>query len=228
MPSTTLGLPNSILGRIEFFEQRIADWNTDPGAIGLTPQQVLELTGRLAAARNAYNAAQQSRIQARNDTATQTQAVADLSRFGGDLIATIRAFADLQSDPLAVYTEADLEQPKAKGSPLPPPVPATDLAATLQQSGAVRVSWKGTVANGTFYDVYRRLEGQPGFALIGSSASRSYTDTAVPAGTVQCSYYTIARRDSFSSPESQQAVIRFGMQIQPGGQSGSGQLGLAA
>ena len=218
------GLPTTILGKIEFFEQRIADWTANAAAIGLDAQQVNDLAGRLAAARAAYNAAQASRQQAKNDTATQKQAVGDLASYGADLIAVIRAFADLQPDPVAVYDEADLDQPAQRGTPLPPPVAATDVAATLQQSGAVRVSWKGTVANGTFYDVYRRLEGQSGFTQIGSSATRSYTDMTVPAGTVQASYYTIARRDQLVSPESQQAIIRFGMLVQPGAQ----QLGLAA
>ncbi len=232
----SVGLPTTILERIEFFEQRIADWTANAGDIGLTPQQANDLAGRLVLARSAYNAAQASRQQAKNDTQTQTQAMRELSRYGADLIAVIRAFADLQPDPIAVYTEADLQPPASRGAPLPPPAAATDVAATLQQSGAVRVSWKGTIANGTFYDVYRRIESpagaEPGFVLIGSSAARGFTDAAVPAGTVQASYYTIARRDELSSPQSQQAVIRFGVQIQPGaasaGQPAGGTLGLAA
>ncbi|MEL6497911.1 MAG: hypothetical protein AAGJ54_01795 [Planctomycetota bacterium] len=219
-------IPNSVLGSIEFFEQRLTDWAANAEAIGLTPQQVNDLIASTTASRQAYNAAQQIRQQSRNATQTQRLAVREMNRLGSDLIAAIRSFADLQTDPNAVFVAAEINPPTPAGTPLPPPVPATDVAANLQQSGAVRVSWKGTTANGTFYDVYRQLAGQPGFTLIGSSATRSFEDTTVPAGTTQVSYYTVARRDSFTSAESQQAVLRFGMQIQPG--SGDGQLGLAA
>ncbi|MEM7623616.1 MAG: hypothetical protein AAF235_10500 [Planctomycetota bacterium] len=218
-------IPNSILGSIEFFEQRLVDWANNPETIGLTAAQVNDMITRTTASRQAYAAAQQIRQQSHNATATQRLAVSDMNSYGADLIAAIRSFAELQADPNAVFVAAEINPPTPAGTPLPPPVPATDVVANLQQSGAVLVSWKGTVANGTFYDVYRRLEGEPGFRSLGSSATRSFEDTTVPAGTTQVSYYTVARRDAFTSAESQQAVLRFGMQIQPG--EGT-QLGLAA
>ena len=222
-------IPNDLLGKIEFFEQRIADWAANVDQIGLTAQQANDLVGRVAAARAAYIAAQQIRQQARNATETQRIAVNEMARFGSDLISTIRSFADLQADPNAVYVAAEINPPTPAGTPLPPPVPATDVVANLQQSGAVLVSWKGTVANGTFYDVYRQLAGQAGFTLIGSRATRSFEDATVPAGTTQVSYYTVARRDAFTSAESQQAVLRFGMpNLQSSLPGENGRLGLAA
>ncbi|MEO1716924.1 MAG: hypothetical protein AAFR76_07395 [Planctomycetota bacterium] len=226
-------IPNDLLGKIEFFEQRIADWAANVDQIGLTAQQANDLVGRVAAARAAYNAAQQIRQQSRNATATQRIAVNEMARFGSDLISTIRSFADLQPDPNAVYVAAEINPPTPAGTPLPPPVPATDVVANLQQSGAVLVSWKGTTANGTFYDVYRQLTSttgsRAGFTLIGSSATRSFEDTTVPAGTTQVSYYTVARRDAFTSAESQQAVLRFGMpNLQSSLPGENGRLGLAA
>ncbi|MEL6796331.1 MAG: hypothetical protein AAFO89_05850 [Planctomycetota bacterium] len=222
-------IPNDLLGRIEFFEQRIADWAANADTIGLTAQQANDLVGRVAAARAAYNAAQQIRQQSRNATETQRIAVNEMARFGSDLISTIRSFADLQADPNAVYVAAEINPPTPAGTPLPPPVPATDVVANLQQLGAVLVSWKGTTANGTFYDVYRQLAGQAGFTPIGSCATRSFEDTTVPAGTTQVSDYTLARRDAFMSAESQQAVLRFGMpNLQNSSPGENRRLGLAA
>lgn len=218
-------VPDTILGTIEFYEQRLTDWATSAEQIGLTPQQANDLVGRVAAARNAYNAAQLIRQQSRNATATQTQAVGDLRSFGADLIATIRAFADLQADPTAVFQSAEINPPKPTNTPAPPPVPATDVSATLLTSGAIRLSWKGTTANGTFYDVYRRIGDSGQFTLIGSSATRGFDDNSLPAGTASAAYYCVSRRDQFASDPSTPALVRFGSQIQPGGET---QLGLAA
>lgn len=228
-------IPSTILAKIEFFEQRLPDWAADPAAIGLTAPQISDLINRTTAARQAYSAAQQIRQQSRNATAVQNDAVSAMASFGSDLIATIRAFADLQTDPVAVFQSAEIDPPQPSNTPLPPPAPATDLAVTLLNTGAIRLTWKGTTANGTFYDVYRRLGEAGSFALIGSSATRGFDDTTLPAGTASATYYTVARRDAFSSDASVPALVRFGNQAsanqassQGGDQSGNGQFGLAA
>ena len=122
--------------------------------------------------------------------------------------------------------ETPPQQGKNATATQPPPAPAMDLAFTLLSTGAIRVTWTGTTANGTFYDVYRKLGDTGAFTLIGSSAARSFDDATLPAGTTNATYYTVARRDQFTSEPSIPGLIRFGMQIQPG--SGSNQLGLAA
>ncbi|MEM9661797.1 MAG: hypothetical protein AAF937_05765 [Planctomycetota bacterium] len=230
------GLPPSILGKIEFFEQRVADWASDPDAIGLTAQQVADLIARANTARNDYNAAQQIRQQSRNATASQNQSVGDMARFGSDLIATVRAFADLQPDPTAVYNRAELDMPKPKGGPLPPPVPATNVRTQMDNTGAITVRWNGTVANGTVYAVYRRFAQGMGYTQIGTATTKSFVDNTVPVGTPEASYYVVTLRDGMQSGPSEAVNIRFGRQIQPGGStnssgqtaSGESELGLAA
>jgi len=179
MPTT---LPTTIDGQIDFFTQRLADWAANAAAIGLTPAQIASLQTRLTTAGNARAAVLATRQLAKNQTASQNAALEDLLELGSGLIATIKAFADLSGNPALVYEQAGITPPEPRPSPLPPPVPAADLKTQLLNSGAVRVSWTGTVANGTFYDVYRQLEGETGFTLIGSSASRRYDDAALPAG----------------------------------------------
>ena len=233
------GLPPTIIGKIEFFEQRLADWAGNPDAIGLDAQQVTNLAGRLALARSAYTAAQQVRQQSKNTTATQKQAVGDLARYGSDLIATIRAFADLQTDPVAVYEQAELDMPAPKGTPLPPPVPATDVRTQMDNTGAVSIRWKGTIANGTVYTVYRRFAQNTPYAQIGTSTTKSFVDATVPVGTPEAAYYVVTMRDGQQSAPSEAVNIRFGAVLQgggpnaqtggqSGGQSGNGQFGLAA
>lgn len=219
-------LPGTIAGRLEFFTQRLPAWAADPAAIGLTAPQIAELQTTLTLAGNAHSTVLATRQLAKNQTATQNAAMENLLDLGTGMIAAIKAFADLSDDPTAVFQTAEIDPPEGRSTPLPPPAEATNLSTELLNSGAVRVSWKGTIANGTFYDVYRELDGETGFTLIGSSAMRSFDDTTVPAGTTRAMYYTITRRDDLTSGESEPTLIRFGVQSPM--PSGGATLGLAA
>lgn len=219
-------LPGTIAGRIDFFTQRLTAWAADPAAIGLTAPQIAELQARLVAAGNAHSTVLATRQLAKNQTALQNAAMTELLDQGTGMIATIKAFADLSANPISVYAAAEIDPPEERAGPLPPPEAATDLSTELLNSGAVRVSWKGTIANGTFYDVYRELGGETGFILIGSSAMRRFDDVTVPAGTTRAMYYTVTRRDALTSGESEPTLIRFGVQAPVPG--GTVTLGLAA
>ncbi|MEM1072025.1 MAG: hypothetical protein AAGH71_04290 [Planctomycetota bacterium] len=229
MPTT---LPRTIAGRIAFYRERIAAWAADPAAIGLTPATVDAVADAVERAEAAAERAEASRQRTKNDTTLQREALRKLNDIGSVAIAGIRAHADLSDDSLAVFGAAKLTPTKTSGPPKPAPAAARNPSATLLTSGAVRLAWEGTTANGTFYDVYRqldrRLDGQqhaqlyrsagsgsdPGvaaFTLIGSSATRSFDDGTVPAGTPRASYFVIARRGPLIGPMSQTAVIRFGM-----------------
>lgn len=220
-------LPPTIDGRLEFFTQRLPTWAANAEAIGLTAAQVASLQTLLVEAGNARSAVLATRQLAKNQTALQNAAMENMVDLGTAFIATIKAFAELSENPASVYELAGLTPPEPRPSPLPPPVPASDLKTQLLNSGAVRVSWKGTVAHGTFYDVYRQLEGETGFTLVGSSAARRFDDETVPAGTTRALYYTITRRDELVSDHSETALIRFGVE-QSQSESGGTSLGLAA
>ena len=222
-------VPNTVLGKIEFFEQHIPVWSADPTAIGLTAQQIIDLTGLTGAARVAYNDAQSVRQTAKAATLTQNNAVADMMAFGTAAIATIKAFADISGDDQSVYAAAEIT-PDGSPSPLPPPVPATELAAELLNTGQIKLSWKGTVAHGTFYAVWRRLgEGQP-YETLGSVSAKSFTDTTIPVATPEATYYLITHRDELSSEATEPITVRFGYaeQSNNGTSSESGGLSLAA
>ncbi|MEO0475927.1 MAG: hypothetical protein AAF085_08170 [Planctomycetota bacterium] len=219
------GPPGDIDGRIQFFAQRLTVWADDPAAIGLTPQQMTELQGRTAATIAARDAALALRSQAASATAVQNEQLSGLMKFGSGLIASIRAFADLSAEPAAVFNRADLTPPAQGGGQLPPPVAATDVKTQLGSTGAITVSWKGTVANGTVYAVYRRFAQGTAYSQIGTATTKSFVDATVPVGTPEVSYYVVALRDGLESPPSEPVSLRFGSQLQPGGET---QLGLAA
>lgn len=205
-------IPDTINGKIQYFEQHIPLWAADPVAIGLTAQQMMDITSLTGAARVAYNAAQAARQESKGATVTQNAAVASMMTLGTALIATIKAYADANGNDLAVYTSAGIS-PGGTPTPLPAPVPATDVSAMLLNSGEIRLSWRGTVANGTFYTVHRRIGNGAGdgFELIGSAAAKAFVDTTIPAGTSEASYYLVTHRDELTSDNSEPITVRFGV-----------------
>ena len=218
--------PDTILEQIRFFEQRIPAWAADPAAIGLTALQIGDLQTMVSAARLAYDAAQVIRQESKNQTNTQRQAVANMNVQGTAMLTLIRGFAELNGNPASIFEAANIDAPSSTNSPLPAPVPATDLTTTLENSGAVRLKWKGTVANGTVYSVWRRLGESSPFIQIGTSTTKSFTDETIPAGTPEATYYLITLRDGQASGESEPTLIRFGVMNPPLG--GTTTLGLAA
>ena len=204
--------PNTIDGRIQFFQQRLAAWAADPAAIGLTAEQIGDLQTKLTLAANARSTALTARQQARSATSIQNASLADLMDQGTAMIAAIRAFAELSGNPDSIFETAELDAPKiGAGSPLPPPIPATDLRTNLNNLGQVELAWKGTTANGTYYDIYRELNASGGFSLIGSISAKRFTDATVPAGTMRASYYLVTRRDDLPGAPGEPVTMLFGV-----------------
>lgn len=227
------GPPSDIDGQIQFFQQRLTAWAADPAAIGLTADQVADLQSFVNQAGSSRSTALDARQVSKNATATQNVDVRGMMNQGTAMIQTIRAFADLSGNPDAVFTTAELDAPKTGNTPLPPPVPATSMQASLQATGAIKLTWKGTVANGTVYTIYRRIgEGQ--FSPIGTSTTKSFTDSTVPAGTAEVDYSAVTQRDGFESDMSEPIIVRFGVSNSTSGQGATANnntsrgLGLAA
>jgi len=222
------GPPNDIDGQIQFFQQRLTAWATSPATIGLTADQVADLQTFVNLAGSSRSAAINARQASKNATATQNANVSAMMNQGTAMIQTIRAFADLSGDPDSVFTTAELDAPSAKGTPRPAPVPATDMSAELLNTGAIRLTWKGTVAFGTVYTIYRRI-GEGSFAPIGTSTTKSFTDGTVPAGTAEVDYAAVTQRDGQASDMSEPIIVRFGVAASTASQSSAtGGLGLAA
>jgi hypothetical protein len=188
-------VPNTIIGKIQFFEQHLPVWAADPTAIGLVALELADLTAFTVQARADYETAQLNREIAKASTEDQATSVAAMADFGGDLIKTIRAFAEKTNDP-AVYSTA-LIPPPAPPTPAGPPDKPTNLDAELLSGGGLRLTWKGTLSQNAFFSVYRKAEGESVFSLIDSPAEKFFEDMTIPAGANNITYYIQARRDTF-------------------------------
>ncbi len=226
-------LPETILGQLEYFEQHIPVWAADPAAIGLDAQQIMDITTLTGTMRLAYNDAQAARAESKSMTVLQREALGSMLGLGTALIATIKAFADSTGNSPAVYAAAQID-PSNVPAPIAPPAVATGFVTTLANSGAIELSWKGTTANGTYYTVWRKLNTESNFSIIGNASGRTFTDATIPGGTPSAIYYLITHRDTLSSGESEHVSVMLGVgsgSINTGGESSgesSGSLGLAA
>lgn len=140
-----------------------------------------------------------------------SQAVTAMRGFGGDLVKTIRAYAQTTNQP-QVYTDAAIPVP-APPSPAPPPGIPTDLVTTLLNNGAVQITWKAANAaptRGTYFTIFRKLPGETAFTRLGDSAKKHFTDTTIPAGTAWVSYMIQPKRPNYNGPYSEQITTQFG------------------
>lgn len=194
--------------KIEFYEAHLQPWSDNMAVIGLDPGMVGSISALTAGARAAHGAA----LSARNASQAATQAfhdaTAQMASYGSSLIATIRAKAQTSNDPL-VYRLAEIPPPAAP-SPAGPPTDAKNLRATGQNDGSILLAWDGTVSNGQFFSVRRRLSGSPGWTNLGSVRVKSFVDPSVPAGTVAVEYQVFALRGARMSHGSEPLVVYFG------------------
>ncbi len=104
------------------------------------------------------------------------------------------------------------------------------MSATLLATDGLKLTWKGTVAHGTVYTIYRRI-GSSEFSPIGTSTTKSFTDSTIPAGTPEVDYAAVTQRDGLESDMSEPIVVRFGVVTSTpnaGHSASGGTLGLAA
>lgn len=211
-------IPRTHEERIAFFEQRLADWAKNPAAIGLTAAQVAALQARTVEARAAQNALIAARAAAGNATLDRNLASDALFSLGGDLVRTIRAFAQASDDAI-VYAEASIRPPKVP-SPTGAPPPPTEVAFALLPGGALRISWKGSMARGTTFAVYRAPVGSRAYTLLDTVHAKHFVDRAIPPGTTSLAYAIEARRADHRV-RSLDMVVHFGAADSPGRSAGT-------
>lgn len=196
---------------LNWLEGHIDAWLADPAAIGLTPAQVAALETEITTARASFMHAETIRAESLNATlAFQTDAD-QMRHSAARMIATVKAFAENEPEPMTVYTAANIS-PRAPRSPLPPPDQPGNLRATLLTTGAVKLTWDGTGPSGTVYEVYRKLPGETTFDLVANvgAKKKTYTDKALPAGTTSVHYQIRAIRGDSASTFSPAYTIQFG------------------
>jgi hypothetical protein len=192
-------VPETRLGRIEFYEAHLGPWDSNDQAIGLQPASVTNLSTLTAAARKAYEAAESAREASKAATRAYHNAVRAMHSgpgAGQDMIDQIRNFAQSSNNP-NVYVLAQIPPPATPGT-TPPPGTPLDFEVRLLQTGALELRFKcvnppGT--QGTIYEVQRRI-GAGAFAFIGASGVRSLIDETLPAGSAQVTYQVTAVRST--------------------------------
>jgi hypothetical protein len=218
-------VPDTLAEKISFFENHLTVWASNAAAIGIDAAQATQIAGLTVQARNLYNAAQTARDAARAATQAQNDAVAAMASYGGDLIKTIRAFAETNEDP-GVYATAQIPAPKPR-TPLGPAPTPENLAATLTNAGTISLSWQTETAGRMGFVVERRT-GAPGqafggWSLIGTSSTKNFIDETLPTGLESAQYRVFAERPGGRSQPTEPIVVLFGT----GGQS-QGELRIAA
>lgn len=203
-------VPNTRLGKIEFYEAHIQPWAANAANIGLTSAQVAALMSQTAAARVAYNQAQAARDAAKAATQTFYNAVGTMADHGAGLIKTIKSYAETQDDP-NVYVLAQIPPP-AEPSPVPAPGTPYQPRVSLMQSGELALRWKcdnPAGSTGTMYEVQRRVGDGP-YVFVGSVGERIFADESLPAGSASVVYKVTAVR-STKRGEPALFVVNFGV-----------------
>ncbi len=206
-----INLPAGNRESLEWLEGRIATWNANSATIGLTSAQVLDIAGDIANARGAFTSVQDIRAESKSKTLDWTDKATALHTKASQLIATIKGFAASSGNASAVYVAADLS-PKDPPSPAPAPATPSSLKANLNANGSIDLAWVGSGPTGTLYEVYRKLDGETTFDLLGNvdAQTKEYNDATLPVGATFATYMIRAVRAEKSSANSTQFNIQFG------------------
>ncbi len=178
-------VPRQIDNGIRFFEVHTASWSADPAAIGTSAAAVDDLAAKVAAARADYIAQRAAQQAARSATQKLRISARAMARAGSDIVKQIRAKA--ASGGKSIYSLALIPAPQ-NASPLPPPGTPAQFSVELLADGALVLRWKcanPSGSTGTIYQVYRRLTPPAGggeFTFIGSTGSKQFIDSTLPAG----------------------------------------------
>ncbi len=194
-------ISQSKIGKIQFFQSKVAPWTTNAVAIGTSAAEVTAMEAKLTAAQDAMN--DQIAAYAAAETATNAldNAIDALMNAGTDIIKQIRTKAAIVGGD-SVYNLAEIP-PRALPSPKPAPGKPTDFGATIEDNGALKLKWKcnnPAGATGTLYQVYRKAEGESDYTYIGGTGEKKLTDETVPAGAAQLMYQIQAVRSTAVGP----------------------------
>lgn len=201
-------VPNTRIGKVEFYEARISTWSSAATSIGTTTAAVTTLANLTKAARDAFNAQQAAQAAAKSATERFYNAVRDMQNSGADIIKTVKAFADTTNNP-NVFVLANIPSPAAP-TPAGPPVAPTDLNAVMNSDGTIKLTWKGSISQRQFFSIWRQLPSQAMPTQIGAVAAKDFTDVTVPRGLQQVVYNVRAHRDSAVSTPTDNLVVFFG------------------
>jgi hypothetical protein len=181
--------------------------------IGVTQEFVTEFAASVLAYQTAAAAAEVARQASENATRTATAAFGVMRRNMTSGITTIRAYAERQDDPSAVYTRAEVP-PRSSGAPLPAPGRPFDMSVGLiDTTGALQLRWKcdnPPGASGTTYIVRRRLPTETAFTFVGATGEKRFVDSTFLAGPDSVEYTVQGQRADSAGVVSPIFTLNFG------------------
>jgi hypothetical protein len=204
--------PERLIDFITFCEQHADVFQGEAVRIGISASQAQAYKVATDNARAAYDAAVKARINAKNATDTQSEAVRVLRRTNSDILRIIRGFAGQAPNPAEIYAIAEIAPP-APPAPLPPPGTPTDFRVALNNDGSITLRWKcknPQGSGGVVYSLRRRLGTAGEWSYIGATGTRDFTDLTLPAGTASSTYEVQAQR-SGSRGQTGQFTVQFGL-----------------
>lgn len=210
-------IPDKVVDQVQFCEAHAPVWSSaPPTAIGLTAAQCTAFTSLTTNARKAYNTAQSAKDAYHAAVTMQNDAIAAaISGSGGaaDLIRFIKSFAENTASPDSVYGLAQIPPPAAP-TPAPAPGQPSNIAVSLESTGAVTLKWKAVNAApnaGTFFTITRKLAGESSFTLVGTVGEKTFTDDTLVLGTTGATYIIQGRRGALAGLPSEQIGVQFGV-----------------
>lgn len=209
-------VPATVREAIDWALAHNSVFQTQAASIGLTAAQATTFKNAALAADAAFAARENAANAAKAATLNQTTAVGAMRTVAGDTLRAIKAFAEAQANPAAVYALAQIPAP-AVPSPRPAPGRPFDFKVTLNPGGSISLRWKcqnppGT--SGTVYHIYRRVGGGEVPATdLGTIGLREFTDTTVPASgaAVGVTYIVQAQRAELLGEASLPLTVQFGI-----------------
>jgi hypothetical protein len=212
-------IPKTPRQMIEFFRRHVPVWELDPAGVGLTPQAILELRQLLDLAEVRLAEADQARSGAKSATQSLYGVAATLLTKGSNAVAVIKAAARGNTD---VYSTAQLPVPSKPRREGDAPAQPANLAASIDSSGNVTLTWEGRGPTGTangpgarggaglVFQVYRHAPGEGGYRLIGVTNKLTFVDAA-PTLLGPSVYVVEARRGNQISPRSSTICVDLGI-----------------
>jgi hypothetical protein len=204
-------LPPSTRGVLEFVESHAGAWAEGAASLGLLPGQVAELAALAAASRGRLAIVNDSRQKAKAATLDFHLGVDAMRVFAQNLVERIRLQAALDGD--TVYAAAEIDPPAPSRSH-GPPEPPTMVTADPSADGTVTIRWKGSLANATFFTLWRRIGSAGAPVRLASLAAKAFTDTTVPSpaltGAAQLQYFVRAHRAAAASGPSNTTTVSYG------------------
>jgi hypothetical protein len=221
-------LPDTRLAQLEYCESKNPVWTAQAANLNLTTGMMTTLVSLTTAARAQYNAMVAAHSAARAATQSWYDAQEAMRDKAAEYIKTIKAYAGTTNNP-NVFNLAQIPPPKAPSASTPPATPA-NVTATLLNSGAIQLDWKGSLSHGVSFTIWRRFGAEANVSQIGTiSGAKTFIDTGLPVGIETASgvwYQVRAERVGLVSDFSEPIFVRFGAVATPN--DGQSELKIAA